>query len=796
MKKIAAWLLVTLLVLPAAFAQETFRKLPYPLQPHPTQTVDDTTKIDLTHDEVNSPEGQAALQAFHTARAMGLLPQAKHATSYDIGERKNFNVRINIQRAGLDTTQSWAALEFELRDTSAVARIWVDPNELMVGNITEDEVILLSAALLRQTEQGSYNANQGIIANNNEVFGEPPNYDGDGIIDILIYDIKEVDPSQCCVLGLFSPQDINPNAPVGQGNQADVIYLDAKEGTASALTLFSVAAHEYQHLIHANYHSAPVSSVNEGLSEWAYLLNGYTPTRPYRYLSNPTEHNRPLITDTPIWQNSGADYERAGLFTNYVAERIGVLKTGSLTRASQSGAEAYTEVLASETLSLEELIVDFHIANYINDLAQYAPYGYANAFLQDIAAGSTTRYNGTATSVTSRVEASVEGGGVHYLVWDEVTDFEIFLDARAAPILLEFQRGRMRPHIILEHLDGTLDIRPLPPTVNFRSFTGAFARVTVVVPGVQAGSATSVAFDYEARWTDPRNTGNVATATYGDGQFNAFFPLGNGGVVATRFGKPAANAVLRSIDAPLLFLNQFSNTNVPTSAPRDFQLLFFDQDANREPGTELFRVTMDDPRPYRGQTSLEVVFAPLDLTPYRAQMAALPDTFFVAFADAGTDNNQFIIGSSVYTTSNVSFASPPTQDVWIPFWNLALVDDSNNRVPIGETALPLRLTFDLGLGVVSNEGVDEVPGHLTLDANYPNPFNPVTTIAYHLPQSEHVQLAVYDLLGQRIATLVEGIRAAGSHTVQVDASLWASGVYMYVLDVGQERKLRKMTLLK
>lgn len=800
MKKIIACLLVVLVATPVAFAQETFRKLPHPqLEAQEALPQDERRKIDLTHEGVNSPEGQAALAAFHQARAAGLLPRAnKSAQSYTPGERRIFNVRVDVR-----TTQAWEQLEFELKDTSAVARIWVDPNQLVIGNITEDDIALLSVALLRQTASGSFNEGQGIVANSNEVFGDPPNFDGDGITDILIYDIQEGDPTQCCVLGFFSPTDLNPNATSDQGNQADVIYLDAKEGTSSVVILLSVAAHEYQHLIHANYHVAPVSSVNEGLSEWAYLLNGYIFARSYNYLRNPGQHNRPLVTSTPVWQNTNADYERAGLFTTYLAEQIGTLKAGAITRAAQSGVAAYTEVLADEALTLEDVIANFHVTNFVNDDTLQAPFGYTNQFLQAISASPTVLYNGDQTSVTERVQASVESGGVQYLVWDNVEDFEIFLDARAAQVVIEFQRARMRPHIVLESADGSLEVRALPPSPNFRTFAGTYARVAVVVPGVQAGSATSVAFDYEARWTGGQGGGgggqggdNVAISEYGNGEFNAFFPLGDGGIVATRFAKPQDDAVLRSVDVGALYINQFANTNVPESAPRNMQVLFFDQNNNREPGTELFRMTLDDPREYRGQSTLTVDFLTIDLSAQADQMAALPDTFFVGFMDAGDDNNLFVVGASPYTVSNVSFASPPGQDVWIPFWNLALVNDAGDRQPIGETALPMRATFELGVGVVSNAGFDEIPRYVTLDANYPNPFNPNTTIQYHLPQADHVQLAVYDLLGQRMTTLVDEPKGVGTHTVHVDASGWASGVYVYALEVGDERTMRKMILLK
>jgi hypothetical protein len=92
------------------------------------------------------------------------------------------------------------------------------------------------------------------------------------------------------------------------------------------------------------------------------------------------------------------------------------------------------------------------------------------------------------------------------------------------------------------------------------------------------------------------------------------------------------------------------------------------------------------------------------------------------------------------------------------------------------------LTFDTGVtGVVSGEV--EGPAGFVLQQNYPNPFNPSTTIRYGLPERAHVQLSVFNTLGQQVATLVDADVDAGYHEVQFDASRLASGVYLYQLRV-------------
>lgn len=98
--------------------------------------------------------------------------------------------------------------------------------------------------------------------------------------------------------------------------------------------------------------------------------------------------------------------------------------------------------------------------------------------------------------------------------------------------------------------------------------------------------------------------------------------------------------------------------------------------------------------------------------------------------------------------------------------------------------------------VTSSDADAELPEELTLDQNYPNPFNPVTTISYAIPDDAQVELAVYDVMGRRVATLVDEQRSAGTYEVSWDASDMASGTYMYRLQVNNQVQTRTMTLIK
>ena len=93
-----------------------------------------------------------------------------------------------------------------------------------------------------------------------------------------------------------------------------------------------------------------------------------------------------------------------------------------------------------------------------------------------------------------------------------------------------------------------------------------------------------------------------------------------------------------------------------------------------------------------------------------------------------------------------------------------------------------------------------LPARLQLGQNYPNPFNPATIIPYQLPSPVRVRLEVFNILGQRVATLVDGARPAGFHTATWNATDASgrgvgSGVYLYRLLGGGERLTRSMVLL-
>ena len=196
------------------------------------------------------------------------------------------------------------------------------------------------------------------------------------------------------------------------------------------------------------------------------------------------------------------------------------------------------------------------------------------------------------------------------------------------------------------------------------------------------------------------------------------------------------------------------------------------------------------------------------------------------------DFNSVEMGSNGNVSFNVDFAEagiylaraffqniglPRTGDVLLDGTPVATIDYSANTDSTGLDAL--STTFSVGtagnhtIGFSGNgfkldkinllqrtliSGIEEteLPEGYALSQNYPNPFNPTTTINFSIGKASNVKLNIYNILGQKVTTLVNNFMNAGSYSVQFNASRLASGVYFYSIEAGDFQLNKKMILLK
>src|SRR5690606_22906774 len=111
-----------------------------------------------------------------------------------------------------------------------------------------------------------------------------------------------------------------------------------------------------------------------------------------------------------------------------------------------------------------------------------------------------------------------------------------------------------------------------------------------------------------------------------------------------------------------------------------------------------------------------------------------------------------------------------------------------------QAVITVPVTVTVTGGVSTEDGA--APAALALRPNYPNPFFGTTSVTFDLPAHEHVALAVYDLTGRRVAVLVDGPVAAGTHRVEWDAGGRRAGTYPLRLPAGGTVQTRRARVLK
>mgnify|MGYP003323984772 FL=1 len=138
-----------------------------------------------------------------------------------------------------------------------------------------------------------------------------------------------------------------------------------------------------------------------------------------------------------------------------------------------------------------------------------------------------------------------------------------------------------------------------------------------------------------------------------------------------------------------------------------------------------------------------------------------------------------------YTTDNVAVGEgAPT------FIIAAVTDDDSSAVHIDEIWYNERPT---GMGIADYA---PIASKYELGQNYPNPFNPTTHIRFNIPETAGAKLTVFNIMGEAVANLVNGVVSAGGHTVSWNAENMPTGVYFYRLESGNFTQTRKLLLVK
>jgi hypothetical protein len=161
----------------------------------------------------------------------------------------------------------------------------------------------------------------------------------------------------------------------------------------------------------------------------------------------------------------------------------------------------------------------------------------------------------------------------------------------------------------------------------------------------------------------------------------------------------------------------------------------------------------------------------------------------------GIVTSQFFAYDNGYSVTSVI---EPGQAYWVKTSSAGTLNVCNPCTFNAKNAIKIVPTNELPPPPpqASENAVEAKPTVFSLSQSYPNPFNPTTLIKYSLPNDEYVTLKVFNLLGQEVATLVEGVQTAGYKSVEFDASNLPSGIYFYKLNAGSFSDLKKTVLMR
>ncbi len=303
-----------------------------------------------------------------------------------IAEKSFFSIGDSTRFFAFDMSErTFYTVNAELRGKGKIVNVWVEKKEIENNHISESVVQSLINALEVSTLH-SRDSLSGIISLEEKYLGSPPNIDGDDRIDILILDIHDGWSGGAFMAGYFSPIDqiLNNNS----SNKRDIIYIDSyptiyrgnnNYNTESAK---ETTSHELQHLIHYNYDKDEENWINEGLSVYAQYLCGFGVDNVSDYLANTNRDLTEIIADLEGIINDEVikDYHKVGLFTFYLWEQYNDNFIKNLLQSQRKGTDGINDALRSVNAkeTFQDVLVNWAMANYINDRNINEKYGYLN----------------------------------------------------------------------------------------------------------------------------------------------------------------------------------------------------------------------------------------------------------------------------------------------------------------------------------------------------------------------------------------------------------------------------------
>jgi hypothetical protein len=725
--------------------------------------------------------------------------------TYEVGDEQTFYVLRFDDRSDSLTGGGWFdEVVARLMAIGDFSRVWVSVDELDFGHVTQAEIDIIIDAIENHTPPLSKNPDKGIFELINEYFGAPPNIDhkgnknaGDGKTDILLTDIQDgwspLNEGEY-IPGFFYIHDQG----VGEfSNRRDIIYIDTypgiynpSKGERNTLRPLSTLAHQYQHLVFHNYRgtSAEETWLNEGLSEYAETVCGYSLRSPMPYFMNT---NRSMNHwENKISQSELQDYSRVALWTKYIAEQMGdefirhIVQLPENFGRGESIVNRAAQEIGSD-LRFSDLFRNFTRANIIKDNSVDERYGYSYSFG---GRPEPLQYHNDPNVIRSNF--NIQSNAAYYIEYDFGDSLGIIFTSPSDVTITAIEFGADKVNIVPIGLGETY--QQWDYGTRYRS-------IMFIITNTSASDAT---LSYES-------TGGfryyVDEYAFDDGTPRAFsgqasylgFPGGesyNGAGWAVRFTPEFPENILIGARIYAMFEQEFDSSVPPLDSRKSF-LFHVWGDNDGKPGRELI-----EPFPVEtDRVDYPATFLDVDLMAYANELTNLREPIYIGFTH-NTNYSVYVGMTDLLQSSNRTFYTlPPNfmngEIIWGDLFDLSVGDGVSlqgwNMMMRAIFAVydPDRVTLEL----IER---DRIPGDYVLYQNFPNPFNSTTIIRYGIPIRSYVQLTLYNTLGQEIKILVNREQEAGTHKITLEIADLPSGVYIYRLQAGEYTESKKLLLLK
>lgn len=685
------------------------------------------------------------------------------------------------------SAKNWYASDFKnnqfynvpstCRAVGTTCYIFVEDSMWTQGRVDQNAVNSVMNAFDNSTPA---NPNKGIYQTDVETFGDPPNVDGDPKIIILILNIRDsYTGSGGFVAGYFNGYNEGNNT---YSNKAEIYYLDAKPlnltTTGGLNTGMSTTAHEFQHMIHYNYHpSGQETFFNEAWSLVAEVINGYglygqSGTNGYNSSTNRYIFN---------WSNDGTDvlkdYSRAARFSLYLYEQFGIdiLKKFVQSKLTSVNALDFDVLPALGTdRRFADIVVDWWIANYLNDksLNPRWGYNYSNVGKANSTVIANPNYNGS---------EYIYKLAAQYITFNNGKNLSIFFNNPASSSV------KVKAIKIGPSQKEVVDV-PINQDVSFNDFGTTFNNITFMIYHADRNEFSQGPFNITYQAVGSVNASSMEIK-YDETEPVGYLPLTPGDSVAVVFDA-VHGMKLDSIKVALCGILPLQGRVLETLGT-----------GSQLGGKLLANITatssLSAPPPVvnsGAEYPYQIPYPNWVKVDLRSFNLKADKSFVVEFPIGAAYPASNRVMSTYYASdaSYHSFSYQSANSRWV-YYSVSGKD--------GFIFLFLIRAYVSSTGTGIEGPIEVLPSAYSLEQNYPNPFNPETIISYNLPKQSRVQIKIYDITGNEIRSLIDEEKSAGKHNILWDSrnnfgQRVSSGIYFYKIVADNFVQTKKMVLMK